>query len=287
MTDMYNKLFTKILDSSVWMESKETRLVWLTFLAAMDEEGFVRMAGVDNVAHRARVEPEAAAAAVKILESPDPNSSDDANEGRRVERVPGGWIVLNSQKYRALVTKAIIQEQTRERVKRFRDKKRDGNAPVTREKRSETPSRARSKSISEAVEPPYKVPGTTTALSVAECSAQDRIDDELAFEEARFNRLALEIGRDRIQAVIDGLPRPKTVGALSASRWLATGLTGFGRTEGAVTRLRLTCDGLEAFQRAQAVPYISDKTKASFDTIDRVLGTGAYSGMAALPGGKR
>ena len=267
MTDMYNKLFTKILDSSIWMESKDTRLVFLTFLAAMDEDGFVRMASVANVAHRARVEPEFAAEAVRILESPDPHSSDPDNDGRRIERVDGGWIVMNSQKYRALVTKAIIQEQTRERVKRFREKKRGGNAKVTREKRSETPSESRSKAISEAEHLPL-VPGTSTALSVEESAKVDRLDDEIAFEERRFSELALPI-RDSIQTVLDSLPRPASRAPFSASRWTRTGLTGIGRSESALTVLRLTNDALEAHQRAQERPNISDSNRETLENLKR------------------
>jgi len=137
---MYNKLFTKILDSSIWMESLETRIVWLTFIAAMDESGFVQFASVENVAHRARVGVEAASMAVRRLESPDENSSDPENDGRRIERVPGGWMVLNAQKYRELVTRVVIQEQTKNRVRRFREKKRSGNAPVTPRNENVTPS---------------------------------------------------------------------------------------------------------------------------------------------------
>lgn len=127
---MYNKLFTKILDSSIWLEPIPTRIVWLTMIAMMDEQGFVQLAGVGNVAHRARVSLEEAAAAVECLEGPDPQSSDQDHEGRRIERVPGGWIILNAEKHRAIVTRATIQEQTRERVRRHR-LKRSGNATVT------------------------------------------------------------------------------------------------------------------------------------------------------------
>lgn len=129
---MYNKLFTKILDSSIWLESMPTRIVWLTFIAAMDEHGFCQFASIANVAHRARVSLPEAEEAIGCLEGADANSSDPDNEGRRLERVPGGWMVLNSEKHRHMVTRAIIQEQTRERVKRHREKvKRNSNAPVT------------------------------------------------------------------------------------------------------------------------------------------------------------
>lgn len=128
---MYNKLFTKILDSSIWLESSPTRIVWVTLIAVMDEHGFAQFASVANLANRARVTLEEAKEAVARLESPDVDSSDPENEGRRLERVPGGWLVLNAEKHRKMVTRAIIQAQTRERVRRHREKKRSSNASVT------------------------------------------------------------------------------------------------------------------------------------------------------------
>jgi hypothetical protein len=149
---MYNKIFTKILDSSIWLEPTTTRIVWITMIAAMDENGFCQFAAVGNLAGRARVTAEEARKAVEILESPDPESSDDDNEGRRIERVPGGWIVLNAPKYRAIVTRVNAQERTKERVRRFREKNKpvtagnahvtQGNAPVTPCNDPVTPSEA-------------------------------------------------------------------------------------------------------------------------------------------------
>lgn len=129
---MYNKLFTKILDSSIWLEPMPTRIVWLTMIATMDETGFCQFAAVANVAHRARVSLDQAQKAIACLEGPDSESSDPDNNGRRVERVPGGWMVLNAEKHRSMVTRVIIQTQTRDRVRRFREKaKRISNATVT------------------------------------------------------------------------------------------------------------------------------------------------------------
>lgn len=136
---MYNKLFTKILDSSIWLESIPTRIVWLTFIAVMDEDGYAQFASVANVAHRARVTPEEAEEAIRVLESPDSNSSNPAHDGRRLERVPGGWIVLNAKDHRDAVTRVVIKEQTRERVRRHRERKA-GNANVTHHNEKLTPS---------------------------------------------------------------------------------------------------------------------------------------------------
>lgn len=154
MSDMYNKLFTKILDSSIWLEPTPTRIVWLTFIAVMDEDGFVAFAAPANVAHRARVELPEAEVAIAALEAPDENSSDPDHDGRRIERVPGGWIVLNAAKYRALTTRVIIQEQTRKRVARHRAKLKglpidECNASVTQANAPVTPSVAVTEAITE------------------------------------------------------------------------------------------------------------------------------------------
>jgi hypothetical protein len=138
---MYSKLFTKILDSSIWLEPQSTRIVWITMLAAMDQDGMCQFASVLNVARRANVNVEEATAALKVLESPDPHSSDPDNDGRRIERVPGGWIVLNATKYRAIVSANESRRLAKERAQRYRDKKKKGvtkrdetaerNAPIT------------------------------------------------------------------------------------------------------------------------------------------------------------
>lgn len=147
----------------------------MTLIAAMDETGFCAFSAPQNLANRAIVPLEDTLAAIAILEAPDTNSADPDNEGRRIERVPGGWVVLNSEKYRELVTKVVIQEQTRARVRKHREKKRNGDAlhvtntalHVTREPRlalptnpgnanvtpSEAESEAESKAESKATPP--------------------------------------------------------------------------------------------------------------------------------------
>jgi hypothetical protein len=127
---MYNKLFASILDSSIWLENNPTRIVWFTLLAAMDEDGFARFASIRNLAGRARVSDDEAREAISILEAPDLDSSDPDNDGRRAERVPGGWMVLNAPKYRELATKLISREKTRQRVANFR-RNHECNADVT------------------------------------------------------------------------------------------------------------------------------------------------------------
>jgi len=103
------------------------RIVWLMFIAIMDEDGFVNLASSKNVAHRAVMDLEKAQQALAILEGPDLESSNPANEGRRITRVPGGWMVNNAKEYRDIVRREQQKILGRERVQ----KHRLGNADVT------------------------------------------------------------------------------------------------------------------------------------------------------------
>ena len=260
MTDMYNKLFMKILDSSVWSASVETRIVWLTFIAAMDEDGMVRFASAENVAHRARVPIDAATKALEVLEGPDPNSSDQDNEGRRIERVPGGWMVLNGPKYRGLVTKSIIQEQTRERVRRHREKKA-GNVTVT----PVTPGNGMKRKRN--AKPLAVAPDVAIATS-----KKTELEAEKAIEEQRLSENLTAIrdsGRD-IQTVLDALPRSPSRSAFSASTWLRSGRSGFPTSGPALVALRMLNDSLEGYERAKDAPYLTENSRKSLEAIERV-----------------
>lgn len=142
--NMYNKLFTKILDSSIWLENQPTRIVWITFLACMDQDGVVALSSVGNVANRARVSDQEAEDAINCLESPDIYNPDQEREGCRIERIPGvGWIVLNAQKYRDIIKAETARAQTRQRTREWRERqKTDGDGIVTESDEKVTPSEA-------------------------------------------------------------------------------------------------------------------------------------------------
>lgn len=216
---MYNKLFTKILDSSIWMESLPTRIVWLTLLAAMDEHGYAHFASVANLAHRARVTVDEAKAAIDRLEGPDAESADPDHEGRRIERVPGGWMVLNAPKYRELATRLAIQEQTRERVRKHREK-RTGNASVTPSNESVTPSEAYTEAKAEAgsekrarTQAPGALAGTLPRdhMGHAFCGSRFCVSEKVVSDLIR----RYGAGGDRavpawLQSLNDGLPADKS-----------------------------------------------------------------------------
>jgi hypothetical protein len=132
---VYSKLFSKILTSSIWLAPDAHRIVWITLLAAKDKDGFAQFSSIANLASTARVELPEAIEAIKNFEKPDADNPDDEFGGRRVERVPGGWLILNAQKYDAMVDASHYRELNRERVRRYRakraQKRAESNAAVT------------------------------------------------------------------------------------------------------------------------------------------------------------
>ena len=119
----YTKLFNSILASTVWMEPDHTRLVWITMLALADRYGFVP-ASVPGLASLARISKEKCEEALVTLSSPDPDSRSTAFDGRRIEKVEGGWNLLNYETYRRKLSveerreyNAMKQREHRERLK--------------------------------------------------------------------------------------------------------------------------------------------------------------------------
>lgn len=137
---MYVKLFGTILDSSIWAQPGDTRLVWITMLAMADKDGYVR-ASPSGLAHRARVSLKACRAALKVLSSPDRESSSPEYGGRRIEAVEGGWQLLNYTKYREIRTEEQLKAAARQRSHRLR-RKRDMSRPLRTEAEEEAEGEA-------------------------------------------------------------------------------------------------------------------------------------------------
>lgn len=95
----WTKLFASIVTSSVWCEPHATVRVWVAMLATADAEGAVE-GSVPGFANLARVTISEMQAAVETLSAPDAHSRTKDHEGRRIEAVDGGWVILNYGLYR-------------------------------------------------------------------------------------------------------------------------------------------------------------------------------------------
>lgn len=108
------KLDCKILDKSIWRESPEVKIVWITILAMADSDGLVE-AAIPGIADRAKVSLDETEKAINTFMAPDKWSSNQDHEGRRIERVKEGFRILNYQEYRDKDYTAAA------RVKRYRE----------------------------------------------------------------------------------------------------------------------------------------------------------------------
>jgi hypothetical protein len=124
----YSKLFSSIINSSIWCEPHATRIVWVTMMAMCDAEGVID-GSIPGVAHSAQVSILEMEEALDCLTSPDQYSRTPDNEGRRIETVPGGWRILNYAAYRA---KGQAKPNSRAAIQQaYRDRKRNALPDVT------------------------------------------------------------------------------------------------------------------------------------------------------------
>jgi hypothetical protein len=119
---LYAKLFTSITESSLWSEPKEVRLLFVTMLAKADQDGFVE-ASIPGLARVANLTIGETEASLKVLLSPDPYSKNPANEGRRIAEIPGGFLLLNYEDYRARRSTEERREYMRQYMQEYRTKK--------------------------------------------------------------------------------------------------------------------------------------------------------------------
>jgi hypothetical protein len=152
------KLDCGILDSTVWIDRDQREIFITALLMASPLEythpveqftvdsneptgwfappgwyGFVEAAG-PGIIRRAGVDPDSGIRALEKLGSPDPESRTPDFDGRRLIRIPGGYLVLNYQTYRDR------DYTTAQRSRRYRERQR--NATVTASPRDITQAEA-------------------------------------------------------------------------------------------------------------------------------------------------
>lgn len=132
----YIKLFSSLVTSTIWMEDDKTRIVWITMLAIADKNGEIQ-ASIPGLARIAGVPVSDTEIAIQKFLEPDEHSRTPDDEGRRIEKIDGGWSLLNHAKYRLMASKDESKTSNAERQRRHRERqKRNGrvtlsNAPVT------------------------------------------------------------------------------------------------------------------------------------------------------------
>ena len=127
---MYVKIHTNLLTSSLWACDAQTCKTWITLLVLCDQNGFVE-ATAPGIATLSHTPLERTREILESFQSPDPDSRTPDNDGRRIEKINGGFLVLNYLKYRAIVDPAKVRELTRLRVAAHRDRHKSDVTNVT------------------------------------------------------------------------------------------------------------------------------------------------------------
>jgi hypothetical protein len=90
-------------------------------LALADKHGEV-MASIPGLSKVAGLSIELTEKSLEKLLSPDPYSRTPDEEGRRIQVIDGGWLVINYAKHRRKASVDEERERAKERQQRFRDK---------------------------------------------------------------------------------------------------------------------------------------------------------------------
>jgi hypothetical protein len=122
---MYVKLFTQILDSSI-AENRRLRHFFTDLMLCSDPTGEVMMTK-QAIARKIGATIEEVEWGIEELMKPDELSKTPDHDGRRIEPVEGhayGWKILNFESYKKLKDNDQLREATRERVRKFRERKK-------------------------------------------------------------------------------------------------------------------------------------------------------------------
>lgn len=125
MAQLYARVFVQVLDSSL-AQNFQARHVFEDLLKLCDN-GIVDMTR-EAIARRINVPLELVNAAITYLESPDPNSRDPSEDGRRIVRLDGhrdwGWRIVNWESYERIRNRRDDHQRQsdRERQRRHRAK---------------------------------------------------------------------------------------------------------------------------------------------------------------------
>ncbi len=128
----WTPLFSKIVDSSVWMEDDYVVKLFVALMALKDADQIVRYNAYalgkkcwpgDDGAEKKALK------ALKILSSPDTRRIEpQPYDGRRIERVEDGWLILNGQAYEDMMRKINRRAYKAGKQAEYRARKRVGAA---------------------------------------------------------------------------------------------------------------------------------------------------------------
>ena len=133
---VYGKVFSGLWNGSMRGKPNE-QLVFVYMLANCGPDGVIDVVP-EVIADATGLALPSVTEAIRMLMEPDPRSRTEGSDGRRIVLVDShrdwGWLIVNYEKYRQMSDPQSVREQTRIRVRNYRERaKRSvtvGNAPL-------------------------------------------------------------------------------------------------------------------------------------------------------------
>lgn len=120
----WTPLWSGIVDSSLWEEDGDVVKVFMTMLATKDSDHICRLDAY-KIHKKCNIDELKVVDILKILASPDKRRKVPQEfEGRRIKMVEDGWLVLNGEKYRKMVSDEMRKARLRKAQTTYREKQR-------------------------------------------------------------------------------------------------------------------------------------------------------------------
>lgn len=125
----WTPLWSPIVDSSLWEEDGDTVKVFMTMIATKDSQHICNLDAY-KIAKKCNFKNKDGSVnelkvldILKILASPDTRRSvPQEYDGRRIKAIAGGWLVLNGEKYRQMVSDEMRKARLRRAQNTYRQK---------------------------------------------------------------------------------------------------------------------------------------------------------------------
>jgi hypothetical protein len=191
----YTKLFSGLTESTVWIEPYATRVLWVSMLSWADQHGRV-FGSVPGIARRAGIQLEECEAALASFMAPDHHSRTTDHDGRRIEKIDGGWLLLNHGKYRAMRDDDARREYQREwdREKRPTRTRHNPTQPDNTDKNRPGPTYTEAEAVSKDLVPAARARPTLEQVKAYCLERQNTVDPEKWFNHYSAN--GWKVGRN-------------------------------------------------------------------------------------------
>jgi hypothetical protein len=118
----WSPLWSGIVESSLWEESGDVVKVFMTLLARKDSDHVSRLTAF-NIHKLCNIDEVEVLEILKLLASPDKRRLEQQEfDGRRIQVVEDGWLILNGEKYRRMVSNEMRKARLRRAQAKFRAK---------------------------------------------------------------------------------------------------------------------------------------------------------------------